>query len=92
LPTIGDVAKRAGVSPITVSRVIIGARNVNLATRQKVERAIQELKYVPHVAARSLHSKCACSLALIVPDATNAFRTTAARGTSVGVFEFHLVL
>jgi LacI family transcriptional regulator len=80
LTTITDVAKRAGVSPITVSRVINGARNVNLATRHKVEQAVQELKYVPNVAARSLRSKRTCSLALIVPDVTNVFWTTVARG------------
>ena len=80
MPTIGDVAKRAGVSTVTVSRVLNAARNVNPATRQKVERAIEELRYVPSVAARSLRSKRTYTLALLVSDITNAFWTTVARG------------
>jgi LacI family transcriptional regulator len=80
LPTINDVAKRAGVSPVTVSRVINNAGNVSAATREKVKWAIEELGYVPSVAARSLRSKRTRSLALIVPDITNAFWTTVARG------------
>jgi LacI family transcriptional regulator len=80
LSTINDVAKRAGVSPVTVSRVINNAGNVSAATREKVERAIEELGYVPSVMARSLRSKRTGTLALIVSDVTNPFWTTVARG------------
>lgn len=80
MTTIKDVAKRAGVSPVTVSRVINNAGNVSVATREKIERAIEELGYVPSVAARSLRSKRTRSLALVVPDITNPFWTTVARG------------
>jgi LacI family transcriptional regulator len=80
LPTIHDVAKRAGVSPVTVSRVINKAGNVSAATREKVELAIEELGYVPSVMARSLRSKRTRTLALIVSDITNPFWTTVARG------------
>jgi len=80
LPTIKDVAKRAGVSPVTVSRIINNAGNVSVASREKIERAIEELGYVPSVAARSLRSKRTRSLALVVPDITNPFWTTVARG------------
>jgi LacI family transcriptional regulator len=80
LATISDVAKQAGVSPVTVSRVINNARNVSPATRERVERAIEELGYVPNVAARSLRSKRTRALALVVPDITNPFWTTVARG------------
>ena len=80
LPTIHDVAKRAGVSPVTVSRVINNAGNVSAATREKVELAIEELGYVPSVMARSLRSKRTRTLALIVSDITNPFWTTVARG------------
>jgi LacI family transcriptional regulator len=78
--TINDVAKRAGVAPVTVSRVINGAPNVNLSTRARVERAIAELGYVPNIAARSLRSRRTRSLALVLPDITNTFWTTVARG------------
>jgi LacI family transcriptional regulator len=60
--------------------VLNNVPNVNHATRQRVEQAIQELGYVPNVAARSLRSKRTHSLALILPDVTNSFWTTVARG------------
>ncbi|RXZ35546.1 LacI family DNA-binding transcriptional regulator [Sphingomonas desiccabilis] len=53
-PTISDVAKRAGVSPMTVSRVINGEANVRPATRDAVNAAISALNYAPNRAARSL--------------------------------------
>ena len=80
MSTITDVARRAGVSPATVSRVINDAPNVNAATRARVEQAIRDLTYVPNVVARSLRSKRTASLALLVPDITNGFWTTVARG------------
>lgn len=53
-PTISDVARRAGVSPMTVSRVINGESNVRPATRETVNAAIAELNYSPNTAARTL--------------------------------------
>ncbi len=53
-PTISDVARRAGVSPMTVSRVINGESNVRPATRTAVNDAISALNYAPNPAARSL--------------------------------------
>jgi LacI family transcriptional regulator len=52
--TIRDVAARAGVSPMTVSRVINGEENVRNETRALVNAAIQDLSYAPNHAARSL--------------------------------------
>jgi DNA-binding LacI/PurR family transcriptional regulator len=53
-PTLDEVAQRAGVSTGTVSRVINNAKHVSTKARLAVERAIDELGYVPNVAARSL--------------------------------------
>ena len=53
-PTISDVARRAGVSPMTVSRVINGESHVRPSTREVVNAAISELRYAPNSAARSL--------------------------------------
>lgn len=53
-PTISDVARHAGVSPMTVSRVINGESNVRAATRATVEAAIATLRYAPNPAARTL--------------------------------------
>ncbi len=80
MTTISDVAKLAGVSPVTVSRVINNADNVSPATRARVEQAIDELGYVPSGVAKSLRLKRTQTLALIVPDIQNSFWTTVARG------------
>ncbi|MEL7690776.1 LacI family DNA-binding transcriptional regulator [Citromicrobium bathyomarinum] len=53
-PTIGDVAREAGCSPMTVSRVINGEGNVREETREQVLAAVKKLKYSPNRAARSL--------------------------------------
>jgi LacI family transcriptional regulator len=53
-PTIHDVARHAGVSPMTISRVINGEKNVRASTRALVDAAIRELNYAPNPAARSL--------------------------------------
>jgi LacI family transcriptional regulator len=55
--TIYDVAKAAGVSPKTVSRVMNGDAPVNQATREAVEKAMIELNYVPSSAARTMRSQ-----------------------------------
>jgi LacI family transcriptional regulator, galactose operon repressor len=52
--TIADVARRAGVSPMTVSRVVNGEENVRASTREKVKAAVMALHYIPNQAARRL--------------------------------------
>ncbi|GAA2786267.1 LacI family DNA-binding transcriptional regulator [Crossiella cryophila] len=56
-PTLDAVAQRAGVSTGTVSRVLNNAQHVSQKARQAVERAIEELGYVPNTAARSLAAR-----------------------------------
>ena len=73
--TIKDVAKLAGVSPMTVSRVINGNDRVSPAARGSVEQAISELGYVPSRLARGLSRQRTGTLALIVPDVANPFFT-----------------
>lgn len=78
--TIKDIAKRAGVSMITVSRVVNRSGYVGAATRERVEAAIKELNYVPNQVASNLRSQQSDLLALVLPDITNSFWTTIARG------------
>lgn len=78
--TIRDVANLAGVAPITVSRVVNSLPGVNEATRQRVNKAIAELNYVPNAMAKSLRSRRTCTIALVLTDITNPFWTTIARG------------
>ncbi len=80
MPTIQDVARKAGVSPITVSRVINQRGYASQSTRQKVQAAIAELGYVPNRLASSLRSKRTTLLALVITDITNPYFTMIARG------------
>jgi LacI family transcriptional regulator len=80
MTTLNDVAKRAGVSPMTVSRVINNSGYIHLKTRARVEQAIADLGYVPNALARSLRFKQTKTLALVITDITNPFFTTIARG------------
>jgi LacI family transcriptional regulator len=80
MATLQDVAKLAGVSPITVSRVVNNTGYVREDTRLRVEAAIRELQYIPNTISRSLRLKKTNTLALLVSDITNPFWTTVTRG------------
>jgi LacI family transcriptional regulator len=64
-PTIADVAKAAGVSPMTVSRVINSEASVIERTREKVQAAIEAIGYRPNAAARTLAGGQQCRIALL---------------------------
>lgn len=78
--TLRDVAERAGVSKITVSRVVNGNAHVSVETEERVRAAIVELRYVPNQLASSLRRRQTDSIALLLPDITNLYWTTVARG------------
>jgi LacI family transcriptional regulator len=78
MPTIHDVAKRAG-RLITVSRVINNSGHIS-SRNERVQKAIVELGYIPNTLARSLRSRRTNTVALMVTDITNPFFTTLARG------------
>ncbi len=78
--TIKDVARRAGVSLITVSRVINGANNVRPDTRARVQAAITDLQFIPNQMASNLRSRQSNTLALLLPTISDPFWTTIARG------------
>jgi len=80
MPTIHDVAKAAGVSPITVSRVFRNGHYVRPETRQRVLHAASELNYVPNAVARSLRQARSGLLAFINTDMMNPLFHTMARG------------
>ncbi|MET8334217.1 LacI family DNA-binding transcriptional regulator [Streptosporangium canum] len=73
-PTLEKVAARAGVSRATASRVVNGSTRVAPRIREAVNRAVEELGYVPNQAARSLVTQRADSIALVFPEpATRVF-------------------
>ncbi|MCP8617576.1 LacI family DNA-binding transcriptional regulator [Salirhabdus salicampi] len=80
MATIYDVAKKANVSAMTVSRVINNHPSIKEETRKRVEKAIKELDYIPNRSAQSLISKDSKLLSLIVTDVSNPFFTSIARG------------
>src|SRR5712691_8123453 len=78
--TIREVAASAGVSAMTVSRVINESPRVSDETRRRVEAAIAELGYVPNRLARGLIRRRTGTLGVIVPDVANPFFTLVVRG------------
>jgi DNA-binding LacI/PurR family transcriptional regulator len=78
--TIVDVARHAGVSITTVSHALSGNRRVAEDTRARIERSIRELGYRPNPFARGLRTERSHMVALIVPDITNPYYPTLARG------------
>jgi LacI family transcriptional regulator len=92
--TIRDVATHAGVSPMTVSRVINESPRVSSETRRRVQAAIAELGYVPNRLARSLIQRRTGALGLIVPDVANPFFTLVVRGAEEVAWRagYHVIL
>lgn len=78
--TIRDVAKHAGVAPITVSRVINDSDYVSKETRKRVNEAIEALNYIPNKLSQSLRFQQTNMVTLLVSDITNTFWTTVTRG------------
>jgi LacI family transcriptional regulator len=72
-PTLEEVARLAGVSRATVSRVINSSPKVSPEVQTAVEAAISELNYVPNRAARSLVARATMSIALVVPEDAHRF-------------------
>jgi len=67
-PTMADVARLAAVSMMTVSRVVNGHANVQVATRERVATAIRQLGYIPHPDARGLAGTRRVRIALLYVD------------------------
>jgi len=71
--TIHDVARKAGVSPMTVSRVVNGEPNVREATRAAVLAAVKDLRYAPNPAARSLAGAQSARIGLLYSNPSAAY-------------------
>lgn len=88
LTTIYDIAKKANVSAMTVSRVINNTGKISEATRKRVREVMVELNYVPNSMARSLVLQKTMLLSLLITDITNPFYTTLARGAEDAAKKF----
>ena len=80
--TIKDVAKLAGVSVATVSRVMNRLGGVKPVTENKILQAMEELRYVPNVLARSVASQKTHLISMIIPDIQNPFFSAVYSGAS----------
>lgn len=80
MANIQDVAKLAGVTSMTVSRVINDSGYVKKETRERVEAAIAELNYVPNLLGQSLRFKQTKTIGLLIPDISDPYWVTVIRG------------
>lgn len=72
-PTVIDIAKLAGVAPMTVSRVINQSGYVSAKLREKVQRVIDKLEYHPNALARGLKSQRSHVIGILAPDIQNPY-------------------
>lgn len=78
--TIADVAKKAGVSTATVSRVLNNKDRVKDETRQKILDIVKELGYFPNSSAKRLRDNIANTIGVIVPDISTSFYSEIVKG------------
>ena len=80
MSTISDVARLAGVSTATVSRVLNGYEHVSTDTAVRVAEAIEQLGYAPNAMAKSLRTLKSSRIIVTVPDIANPFFASIIRG------------
>jgi LacI family transcriptional regulator len=92
--TIRDVARVAGVSVATVSRVFNDSGPVNEETRRRIREVASELRYVPNSAARSLITSRTNTLGVLLPDLYGEFFSEVIRGIDQTAQEhdYHLLV
>lgn len=96
--TIYDIAREAGVSTATVTRVTSGSAKVKSSTRERVQRIIDAHGYVPSAAAHALESGQTHTIGLVMPSITNPYfariystiyEEATANGYYVWLFQIH---
>lgn len=92
--TIYDVAREAGVSMATVSRVVNGNKNVKENTRKKVLEVIDRLDYRPNAVARGLASKKTTTVGVVIPNIANSYFSILAKGIEdiAAMYKYNIVL
>ncbi|MBU5488994.1 LacI family transcriptional regulator [Clostridium sp. MSJ-8] len=92
--SIKDVAKTAGVSIATVSRVLNNIDVVNEDTKRKVLDAIKELGYRPNIVARSLKTQRTKTIGILIPDISSQFYPEIVRGAEdvANIYDYNVIL
>ncbi|MFH2115887.1 MAG: substrate-binding domain-containing protein [Spirochaetota bacterium] len=86
-PTIKDVARQAGVSVATVSRILNGLHGFSPETRERVQTVIAELGYRPNAVARGLVNQATGIIGVLLPCVTDKFATLLLQGIEDGARE-----
>ena len=91
--SIKDVAREAGVSIATVSRVLNDIDVVNEDTKKKVLDAIKKLGYRPNIVARSLKTQKTKTIGILVPDISSGFYPEIVRGAEdvANIYDFNVL-
>ncbi|HWJ31242.1 MAG TPA: LacI family DNA-binding transcriptional regulator [Gaiellaceae bacterium] len=94
MPTIADVARKAGVSAPHAARVLSGKGYASAEVRERVLRAAQEIDYVPNRLARGLRSRRTDTIGLVISDVENPFYSQIAKTVETESKErgYHVVL
>lgn len=92
--TIKDVAREAGVSVASVSRVMNGHDNVQAETRARIQAVIERMRYSPHLGARELITRRSRIIGVLLPDLHGEFFSELIRGIDTAARErkLHLLL
>ncbi len=90
--TIRDVAERAGVSIGTISNFLNATKPISDPVRERIEAAIEELKFIPNSAVRVMHGHRTSAIALMVPDSQNPFFAEVAKGVEEVAVQSGLVV
>jgi LacI family transcriptional regulator len=92
--SIKDVAREAGVSIATVSRVLNDVDVVNEDTKEKVVNAIKKLDYRPNIVARSLKTQRTRTIGIIIPDISSQFYSEIVRGGEdvSNIYNYNIIL
>lgn len=92
--SIKDVAREAGVSIATVSRVINKVDVVNEETKKKVNEAIKKLGYSPNIVAQSLKTQRSRSIGILVPDISSQVYPEIVRGAEdvANMYDYNIIL
>ncbi|MFA6940888.1 MAG: LacI family DNA-binding transcriptional regulator [Clostridiaceae bacterium] len=92
--SIKDVAREAGVSIATVSRVLNDVDVVNDDTKQKVLDAIKKLDYRPNIVARSLKTQKTKTIGIVIPDISSPFYPEVVRGAEdvANIYDYNIIL
>ncbi|MDF2715303.1 MAG: transcriptional regulator, LacI family [Paenibacillus sp.] len=94
MSSIKEVAKQAGVSVATVSRVLNNDPVVKPATKNKVLQVIKEMNYKPNMLAKNLRKQASQTIVMVLPSMSNPYFSEIARGAQAAAYDnaYHIII